>query len=159
MPIRQALYFLICERCKHKFNKSEENKRRRLTVGLLEPGAGSWTAELLGLASPGVSYQQATVVLNKGILDSLLALLVNILLIVSDEGLRQSLSDGVDLSDPTASLDTDPHVDISEPVLAQELDRLSELVREGLAIDTDESLPAFAVSHGSGGLLATKGLN
>merc|ERR1719277_1369012 len=165
MPVRQALYFLICERCKYKFQ--HQKKRRRLTVGLLEPGAGSWTAELLGLASPGVGYQQATVVLNKGILDCLLALLVNILLIVSDESLGQSLSDGVDLSDSTASLDTDPHVNISEPVLTQELDRLGELVLEGLrlnlceglAIDTDKSLSAFAVGHGSGGLLATKGLN
>ena len=57
------------------------------------------------------------------------------LLIVSDEGLGQSLSDGVDLSDPTASLDTDPHVNISEPVLAQELDRLGELVLEGLGLN------------------------
>jgi hypothetical protein len=37
----------------------------RSSVGLLHTGAGAWAAELLGLAPPGVSNEQAAVVLEQ----------------------------------------------------------------------------------------------
>merc|ERR1712038_1855077 len=139
----------------------------RLTVGFLVSGTGSWTTELLGLASSGVSHQQAPVELDQGVLDGLLALFVNVLLVEGDEGLGEGLTDSVDLGDATATLDANPNVDVGELVLAEEQDWLLQLLLEclrlnfgqGLAVDSDLALAALAVSHGGSGLLAAKDLH
>merc|ERR550519_3328918 len=79
-----------------------------LTVGLLVSGARPRASKLLGFVPPGVGDQQRPVELHKDILDLLLGLLVNILLVVSDQGLGQRLSDSIHLASVATTLDTDP---------------------------------------------------
>merc|ERR1712110_595534 len=106
------------------------------------------TSKLLGLVPPGVSDQQGAVVLDKDVLDLLLALLINVLLVVGDQGLGESLSDGVALSHVTSSLHADADINVSKPVLAEKKHWLEELELERLgldllkraAIDLDETL-------------------
>ena len=52
-------------------------------------------------------------------------------LIVGHEGLGEGLPDGVDLAGVSAALDPDADVDVGEAVLAQEKDRLLQLVLQG----------------------------
>merc|ERR1719300_1436183 len=93
-----------------------------LTVGLLVSGARSRTSKLLGLVPPGVGNQQRPVKLHKDVLDLLLGLLVNVLLVVSNQGLGQSLSNGIHLASVAATL-------------AQEQDGLLQLEAQGLRLD------------------------
>ena len=86
-----------------------------LTVRLLVSCSGSGTSKLLGLIPSGISDQQGTVELDEDVLDLLLALLVNKLLVVGDQGLGEGLSDGVDLGDVATALHTDADIDISKP--------------------------------------------
>merc|ERR1739838_793800 len=138
-----------------------------LTVGLLVSGAGSRTSKLLGLVPPGVGNQQRPVKLHKDVLDLLLGLLVNVLLVVGDQGLGQRLSDGIHLASVSATLDTDPDVNIGKPVLAKEQDGLLQLEAQSLGLDKlqratihlDQSLSALAISHSSGRLLAPEDLD
>merc|ERR1719420_1904705 len=84
-----------------------------LTVRLLVSGSGSGTSKLLGLIPSGISDQQGTVELDEDVLDLLLALLVDVLLVVGDQRLGESLPDGVDLGDVATALHTDADIDIS----------------------------------------------
>ena len=86
-----------------------------LTVRLLVSGSGSGTSKLLGLVSSGISDQQRAVELDEDVLDLLLALLIDVLLVVGDQRLGQSLPDGVDLGDVATALHTDADIDISKP--------------------------------------------
>ena len=56
----------------------------RSTVRLLVPRTRTWTAELLGLAPPVVGDEEGTVVLDKGLLQLVLGVLVDVLLVVGD---------------------------------------------------------------------------
>ena len=60
-------------------------------------GAGSRSSKLLGLATTRIGYKQSTVELDEDVLDGLLALFIDVLLIVSHDGLGQGLSDSIDL--------------------------------------------------------------
>ena len=51
--------------------------------------------------------------------------------VVGDEGLGEGLPDAVDLAGVSAALDPDADVDVGEAVLAQEKDRLLQLVLQG----------------------------
>ena len=59
----------------------------RLTVRLLVPGTGTWTTKLLWLASPVVGNEESTVVLGQGLLELVLGVLIDVLLVVGNEGL------------------------------------------------------------------------
>ena len=87
----------------------------RLTVRLLVPGARTWTAELLGLAPPVVGNEQCAVVLDKRLLELVLRVLVDVLLVVGDDGFGNGLTDGVDLRSVTTTGDANADVDISCP--------------------------------------------
>ena len=65
-----------------------------LTVGLLEPGTGTWTTELLGLAAAVVGDEEGTVELGQGLLEQVLGVLIDELLVVGDQSLGDCLSDG-----------------------------------------------------------------
>ena len=68
------------------------NKQRSpLTVGLLAASAGAGTTELLRLAPAGVGHQQGAVVGHKNVLDLALGRLVNVLLVISHDGLGDRL--------------------------------------------------------------------
>ena len=97
-------------RCHRPHNRS---KPSRLTVRLLVPRAGTGTSELLGLAPPVVGNEQCAVVLDEGLLQLVLRVLVDVFLVVGDDGLRDGLADGVDLRGVTTTGDADADVDIS----------------------------------------------
>lgn len=84
----------------------------RLTVRLLVPGAGTWTSELLGLAPPVVGDEECAVVLDEGLLELVLGVLVDVLLVVGDDGLGDGLTDGVDLRGVTTTGDAHADVDV-----------------------------------------------
>ena len=52
-------------------------------------------------------------------------------LIVGHEGLGEGLPDGVDLAGVSTALDPDADVDVGEAVLAEQQDRLLQLVLQG----------------------------
>ena len=60
------------------------DQEKRLTVRLLVTGAGTGTAELLGLAPPVVGDEEGPVVLDEGLLELVLGVLVDELLVVGD---------------------------------------------------------------------------
>ena len=64
-----------------------------LTVGLLVSGSGAGSSELLGLVSPGIGDEQRSVVTDQDILDLLLRRLIDVFLVVSDQRLRNGLTD------------------------------------------------------------------
>merc|ERR1719438_456685 len=97
-------------------------RRRHLTVGLLVSGTSAGAAKFLGLVPPGVSNQQGPVKLHKDVLDLLLGLLINVLLVVCNQGLGQRLPDGIHLACVSATL-------------AQEKDGLLKLEAQGLRLD------------------------
>ena len=88
-------------------------EKSSLTVGLLVAGAGTLTAELLGLAPPVVGDEECAVVLDEGLLELVLGVLVDKLLVVGDDGLGDGLADGVDLRGVTTTGDADADVDVS----------------------------------------------
>lgn len=88
-------------------------EKSSLTVGLLVAGAGTLTAELLGLAPPVVGDEECAVVLDEGLLELVLGVLVDELLVVGDDGLGDGLADGVDLRGVTTTGDADADVDVS----------------------------------------------
>lgn len=87
-----------------------------------------------------------------------LAVLVDELLVVGDDGLGNSLADGVDLGSVTTSSDPDTDIDTSEVLgtddeeglvgLEAEDVRLHEVDR--LAIDLEKALAGLAVGNGGG---------
>jgi hypothetical protein len=76
--IIKAMMILLWFIVEEKGDMSQDGQALRLTVGLLVAGTGSRTAELLGLAAPGVGNQQASVVGQEDILDLLLGGFVHI---------------------------------------------------------------------------------
>ena len=99
----------------------------RLTVGLLVPCAGTATTELLGLGAAVVGNEQCAVVLAKSLLELVLGVLVDVLLVVGDDGLGDGLADGVDLRGVTTTGDADTDVDTGELVGTDDQERLVDL--------------------------------
>lgn len=54
-------------------------KRNRLTVRLLESGAGTLSTELLGLATSGIGDEERAVELDEGGLEQVLGVLIDVL--------------------------------------------------------------------------------
>jgi hypothetical protein len=94
------------------------SSRVPLTVRLLVPRARTWTAKLLGLAPPVVGDEECAVVLDEGLLELVLRVLVDVLLVVGDDGFGNGLADGVDLRRVSTTGDADANVDIGCPTLS-----------------------------------------
>ena len=88
----------------------------RSSVGFLETRTGTWTTELLGLALSRIGDEQTSVVLDQDILDLLLGGLVDKLLVVGDQGLRDGLSDGIDLGNVTTTTHSNSDVNSGESI-------------------------------------------
>lgn len=84
-----------------------------LTVRLLVPRTRTWTAKLLWLAPSVVGNEECAVVLDEGLLELVLAVLIDVLLVVGDNGLGDGLTDGVDLRSVTTTRNADTDVDVS----------------------------------------------
>ena len=91
-----------------------------LSVRLLVSGSGTWTTELLGLASSRVSDDQRSIVSDEGVSDLLLGGLIDVLLVVSQKTLSYGLTDGIDLGSVTTASDSDSHVDLGEILLTEQ---------------------------------------
>ena len=102
-------------------------RKKNLTVGLLVAGAGTATTELLGLGTAVVGNQECAVVLSKSLLQLVLGVLVDVLLVVGDNGLGDSLTDGVDLRGVTTTGNADTDVDTGELVNADDEEGLVDL--------------------------------
>lgn len=103
-------------------------RKNRLSVRLLEAGAGAGTAKLLGLAPTVVGDEEGAVELDEGLLEQVLGVLVDELLVVGNEGLGDSLADSVDLRGVATARDADADVDVGELVEADNQEGLVDLV-------------------------------
>lgn len=99
----------------------------RLTVRLLEARAGTLTTELLGLATTVIGNEEGTVELDEGLLQEVLGVFVDELLVVGDEGLGNSLSNGVNLRSVPTAINANADVHIGELVEANNEKRLVDL--------------------------------
>merc|ERR1711963_9876 len=152
----------------HNKNKQCNNKMIIfLTVGLLVAGTGAGSSELLGLAAPRISDQQAAVVADQQVSDLLLARLVHVLLVVGDQRLADGLANGIDLGHVTAATHAHANVDAGEAVLSEQHHGLLQLHAERrrlddvkrTSIDLDEATAALAMRNSCGRLLTTKDLH
>ena len=109
-------------------------QKNPLTVRLLEARTGAGTTELLGLAAAVVGNEEGAVELDEGLLEQVLGVLVDELLVVGDEGLGNSLADGVDLRGVTTTGDADADVEVGELVKADNEEGLVDLLRGLLAL-------------------------
>lgn len=100
------------------FSLSFPSHNKPLSVRLLEAGTGTGTTELLGLAAAVVGDEEGTVELDKSLLEEVLGVLIDVLLVVGDQGLGDSLTDGVDLGSVTTAGDADTDVEVGELVEA-----------------------------------------
>ncbi|KAL0903326.1 hypothetical protein M5K25_027697 [Dendrobium thyrsiflorum] len=157
--------------------QKNENKEERhpsqpiqtadLTIRFLESCTSTATTKLLGLAASWIGDKERTVVPDEDVLYLLFGVLVNILLVVSNESLGDALADGVYLRGLTTSSDADPHVDSPKSFNPGEQDwfkgfvaedlRLHELDRD--AVNLDQTLACLAVGHSNSRLFAAEALN
>lgn len=85
------------------------------------------TAKLLRLSPTVIGNEQVSVVLDKGALQLVLGVLIDVLLVVSDDGLGDGLADGVDLRSLTTTGDADADVDTGEFVDADDQEGFVDL--------------------------------
>ena len=104
-------------------------------VRTLVSGAGAGTTELLGLAAAVVGDEQGAVVGNKELLDVVLGVLVDELLVVRDDGLGDSLTDGVDLGSVTSASDANAYVDVRKLLETDDEEGLVDLEAHDLGLD------------------------
>lgn len=114
--------------------KNATSPANRLSVRLLVPGTSTGTTKLLGLAAAVVGDQQGAVELDEGLLQQVLGMLVDVLLVVGDEGLGDGLADGVDLRSVTTTGDADADVDVGELVEADNQEGLVDLKEAGVLV-------------------------
>jgi len=102
-----------------------------LTVGLLETGTSTATTELLWLWATRVGNEEGAVVGHEDLLDLALGGLIDVLLVPGNEGLSDTLADGIDLGRVTTTLDADADVNLLVPVGTEEEDWLPHLTWTG----------------------------
>lgn len=116
-----------CHKPQYDRRGRTQKKRRNLTVRLLVTGAGTATTELLGLGPTVIGDQESAVVLDEGLLELVLGVLIDVLLVVGNDGLGDGLTDGVDLGGVTTTGDADADVDTGELVSANDQEGLVDL--------------------------------
>mmetsp|Transcript_19804 Transcript_19804/g.32660 ORF Transcript_19804/g.32660 Transcript_19804/m.32660 type:complete len:118 (+) Transcript_19804:57-410(+) len=99
-----------------------------LTVRFLEASTSGATTELLWFASTGIGDKEGTVVRHKDILDLGLGCLINIFLVEGDERLCNGLTNSVNLRCVTTTTDSHTNIDSLESRVAEEEDRLKNLI-------------------------------
>lgn len=81
----------------------------------------------LWLSAAWIGDEEGTVVGDKGSLELVLCVLIDELLVVGDEGLGNSLTDGVDLGSVSTTGDANADIDTSELVETDNQERLIKL--------------------------------
>ena len=118
------------------------------------------STELLGLHPTRISDDKGPVVLHELLLQLNGRLSIDVFRKVCDDGLSNSLADGVDLGGVSSTLDTHANVDRGEGVLTGDEDGLVDLEAEDLrldetdwgAVDVNESAALLGVCYRGGGL-------
>lgn len=78
--------------------------------------------------------------MDKGLLEGVLGVLIDELLVIGDDGLRDGLTDGVDLGCVSTTGNSDSDVDIGELVKSNDEERLVDLESQDLWLDQVEGL-------------------
>ena len=134
-------------------------------VRLLPAGTSTVTTKLLRLCSPGVGNEECAVVRNKLLLELERARRIEVLGVIRNDGLRDGLTECVNLRGVTTTLHTKPDVDCRESVLARDEDGLVDLKTQdlgleegdGRAVDMNETTALLGVRNSSCGLRRVEG--
>lgn len=133
----------------------------------MESRSSTSTTEFLWFWSSRISDQQGSVVRSESLLQFVLGLFVDVLLVVSDQTLSDSLSDGVDLRDVTTTGDLNSDVDVGELVQTNQQQWFVNLESQDFwlhqgdwrTVNLDQTLTGLNMGDGSSRLLLTKSLN
>lgn len=147
----------------HKPQHIEEH----LSVRLLLLTSGTSTTGMLGFTSSGISNQQSSVVLEESFLKFSLGVFIDEFLVISDNSLSESLSDGVDLRSVTTSSDSNSDINTAESLASEKKDGFIYLNSKGSGfqnikrgtVDSDKSGTGLAGSNSDGILLLAEGLD
>ena len=137
-----------------------------LTVRLLESSTGTHTTEFLWFWSSGISDQQGSVVRGESLLQFVLGLFIDELLVVGNQTLSDSLSDGVDLGNVTTTGDSNSDVNVGELVQTNQQQWFVNLESQDFwfdqsdwrTVNLNQTLTGLNVGNGSSRLLLTKSL-
>lgn len=129
-------------------------------------GTSTWTTKLLWFASSWISNEKGSVISNQSLLEFVLALFINVLLVVSNETLSNSLTDGINLGDMTTTRNLYSDVNVGELVKTNNKERFVDLESENFGLDEgdwrtinlDETLTSLDGGNSSSSLLLTEGL-
>ena len=130
-------------------------------IPLLPASTSALSTELLGLHPTRISDDKGPVVLHELLLQFNGRLSVDVFRKVCDDGLSNSLADGVDLGGVSTTLDADADVNGTEGILAGDQNGLVDLEAEdlrleqvdGRAVDVDEAATLLRVGDSSRSLL------
>ena len=137
------------------------------SVRLLESSSSTFTTEFLGFASSGIGDKEGFVVLDEEFLKLTLLRLISEFLVVRDDSLADSLTDGHDLGGRTSTSDAASDVKVVEAGSSEEEDGLVNLHShgsgfeelKGFTVDTDVTGTGANVSDSGGVLLSAKALD
>ena len=87
------------------------------------------TSEFLGLSPTVIGNEEGTVILDQSTLELVLGVLVDVLLVVGDDRLGDSLTDSINLRSLTTTRDTDTDIDTSELVGSNDQERFIDLLQ------------------------------
>lgn len=138
-----------------------------LTVRLLESRTSTLTTEFLWFWSSGISDQQGSVVRSESLLQFILGLFVNVFLVVCNQTLGNSLSDGVDLGNVTTTGNSNSDVNVGELVQTNQDQWFVDLESQDLwlnqsdwrTVDLNQTLTGLDVGNCGSRLLLTESLN
>lgn len=116
-------------------NTDRQKPRDDLSVRLLEASACATTTELLRFAATRIGDKEGPVVREQLVLQLLLGRLVDELLVVRDDALRDRLTDGVDLAGVTTAANAQADVNVGEALRAQDEQRLEHLHAQTLGLE------------------------
>jgi len=114
-PSRMPTHLYINNSCNPELPRTTTTtiiKVVSLTVRLLVSGTRTWTTKLLRLAPSVVGNKESAVVLDKSLLELVLCVLVDVLLVVGDNGLGDCLTDSINLRSVTTTSDANTDIDV-----------------------------------------------
>lgn len=122
-------------------------------IPLLPASTRTSTTELLGLHPSGIGNEEGTIVCHELLLQLQRAVGINVLGVVRNEGLGDSLTDSIDLRCVSTTLHPHTNIKDSEGVLASDQNGLVDLEAEDLrlnemdrrTVDADETTTLFCV--------------
>ena len=106
-----------------------------LTVRFLESRTGTASTILLGFTTTRIRNQKGSVVRNQSLSQLVLRAFIHVLRVVSNNGLGNSGSDGIDLSSDTSTLHSDADIQIGKLILTNNQNGLKNLQAKYLRLD------------------------